>query len=419
MNHLELKPSLEDDANPVFPFRQLLPIAFATSLAIFAMGIIIPLMPFYVTTMGGSDANAPYIYSVFSLAALIAAPFWGNLSDRYGRKNILMISLMGTVASYLWLALASDLWQLYGARVLAGITAGWMATSQAYIADVTLTKHRAKGMGLMGAAFGIGFTLGPALGGILFSGKLEKFLTPHDFLIPCLISMALSLFALGMIALVLQEPNHHNQDLQKKKILETYGFWANWFSPVLYKSPILMKYLGLYFCVFLVFTSIEGIFAIWSATILNYGPSQVGMVLAYGGLITIFIQGGLIGKLTQKYGEAKVVMVAILCLMIALALLIATHSMMVLLLAMSFLSLAMGLHNPAMQSLISKSAPPEHQGLILGNAQSAMSFARVLGPAWGALSFGAFTAQTPHWIGLIFLTMVFPVAYFMVFRKSI
>lgn len=393
-----------------FPFKKLLFLALATALAIFAMGIIIPIIPFYLKSLGGEAQHAPYIYSIFSLAALLSSPLWGSLSDKYGRKQIMLIALFGTALSYGWLSVANDIWHVYGARAMAGLTAGWMATSQAYIADVTDKKHRAKGMGLMGAAFGVGFTLGPALGAFLFSDLDLNDITRDDFILPSLIALGLSFAAMLLVWVKVKEPEKHASNALKQHDVQQFGILARWFSPAALQSKKIFYLILLYFAVFLVFTAVEGVFAIWAAAKMGFGPKQVGYLLAYGGLITIFIQGGLIAKLAKTIGEAKTVILALINLAIALALFGISDHLWEILLAMSFLALAMGLHNPSMQSLISQNAPEAHRGRIMGTAQSAMSFARILGPAWGAQAFGLIDISAAFWIGLVFIALILPIA---------
>ena len=157
--------------------------------------------------------------------------------------------------------------------------------------------------------------------------------------------------------------------------------------------------LRLYFLVFIVFTAVEGVFAIWAAARLSLGPGQVGYILAYGGMITILVQGGLIGRLTHYCGEKWLVITALGLLASALFLLANADNMKSLILAMTLLALAMSLHNPAMQSLLSQQAPEERRGLVMGAAQSTMSLARVIGPVWGAQAFALFSPSAPYWIG--------------------
>src|SRR5580704_14164007 len=164
-------------------------------------GLIIPLLPFYAERFGASPQQVTILMAVYSLMAMLAAPVWGRLSDRIGRRPVLMASMLAAALAYLWLGLASALWMLFAARAFAGACAGNIAAAQAYIADVTPPERRARGMGMIGAAFGLGFIIGPALGGVLAGDNLAT----ADLRTPGLVACALSLVALLGVVLVLKE----------------------------------------------------------------------------------------------------------------------------------------------------------------------------------------------------------------------
>ena len=361
------------------------------------MGVLIPLMPFYLTALGGQDTIAPYLFAMFSLSAFISTPFWGRLSDKIGRKPVLMISLAGTMIAYLWLAFASSVPELFGARILAGLTAGWMVAAHSTIADLTPQNQRAKGMGMLGAAFGIGFTLGPGTGGLMMD-KGPVIPLPEDFRLPALLSLGLAGAAFFILMIFLKEPRLKSDsapDTDNKR----QNFLQLWVPLEVFRLDGITPLLRLYFLVFLVFTAVEGVFAIWAAARLSLGPGQVGYILAYGGMITILVQGGLIGRLASQCGEKWLVIAALAFLSSALFLLAIADNIPILIVAMTLLALAMSLHNPSMQSLLSQQAPEEKRGLVMGAAQSTMSLARVIGPVWGAQAFALFSPTAPYWIG--------------------
>ena len=361
------------------------------------MGVLIPLMPFYLTALGGQDTTAPYLFAMFSLSAFISTPFWGRLSDKIGRKPVLMISLAGTMIAYFWLAFANSVPELFGARILAGLTAGWMVAAHSTIADITSQNQRAKGMGMLGAAFGIGFTLGPGTGGLMMD-KSPVIPLPEDFRLPALLSLVLAGAAFFILLIFLKEPrlkSDSDSDTDNKR----QNFLHLWIPLEVFRFQGVTPLLRLYFLVFLVFTAVEGVFAIWAAARLSLGPGQVGYILAYGGMITILVQGGLIGRLASQCGEKWLVIAALAFLSSALFLLAIADNTPILIVAMTLLALAMSLHNPSMQSLLSQQAPEEKRGLVMGAAQSTMSLARVIGPVWGAQAFALFSPTAPYWIG--------------------
>ena len=358
------------------------------------MGVLIPLMPFYLTALGGQDTTAPYLFAMFSLSAFISTPFWGRLSDKIGRKPVLMISLAGTMIAYFWLAFANSVPELFGARILAGLTAGWMVAAHSTIADITSQNQRAKGMGMLGAAFGIGFTLGPGTGGLMMD-KGPVVPLPEDFRLPALLSLVLAGAAFLILLIFLKEPSRKIEPAPPTK----ENFLQIWIPLEVFRLDGITPLLRLYFLVFLVFTAVEGVFAIWAAARLSLGPGQVGYILAYGGMITILVQGGLIGRLASQCGEKWLVIAALAFLSSALFLLAIADNTPILIVAMTLLALAMSLHNPSMQSLLSQQAPEEKRGLVMGAAQSTMSLARVIGPVWGAQAFALFSPTAPYWIG--------------------
>lgn len=382
------------------PVRALLPLALATCINIIGLGIMIPLLPFYAKSLGGSDLDAAVIFSVFSACSFLAAPLWGRLSDRLGRKPVMIISVIGTVASYIWLSQAHVLWELFASRALAGATAGWLATSQAYVADVTSGRDRAKGMGLLGAAFGIGFTIGPGIGSVAVGD--------HAYMIPALLSAGCATLGLIVTVLMVKEPERHRASATVT-LTPGIGILAD---------PVLRKLLLPYFLVSLVFTGIEGIFALWCLHELDLGPREVGMFLVFAGLINAFIQGGAVGRMSEKMGEVRVAMIAVIALGVAFASFILIDNLWLVLIPMAGLAIGMGLHNPAMQALMSRVAHHERKGSVLGVAQSAASLSRIAGPAWAGYLFEHYGRNVPFEAAIVVLIVVMVLLFGLVRRQE-
>lgn len=374
--------------------RPLIPLAAATCLAIVALGIVMPVLPFYVTDLGGGKDLAPLIFSTFSAAALLAAPFWGRLSDRIGRRPVLLVAIAATVLAYLWLAMASEIWELFASRAFAGATAGWMAASQAYVADVTGEENRAKGMGLLGAAFGIGFTIGPGIGG-LSVGQGDA---AEGYILPALLASGFAAAALLVTLLFVKEPERLRAKAGERVKLSVL------------REPMVARLLLLYFLVALVFTALEGVFAVWGADRFDLDARDVSYYLVFAGVITVIVQGGLVGRLSARFGEARVAIAAGVVLLAASLSLIFVVSAWQVYLPMALLAIGMGLNNPACQSLLSRHAPDHLKGSVLGAAQSAQSLARILGPAWAGWSFGTLGAQSPFVIGAVLMLAAILVA---------
>ena len=378
--------------------RPLLPLVLATIFSIVGLGMIVPVLPFQVEALGGEKGHAPYIFSAFSAAAVISTPIWGWMSDRIGRKPVLLASAGVTMLSYLWLANVDTLTALYGSRILAGLAAGWFATSAAFIADVTSEQDRAKGMGFLGASFGIGFTIGPALGAWAVGHGSENFALPAYAATGCAVICIL------LTLVWVKEPQRHVEGATVR------------FATSVLTHPDISRLLVLHFTVHIVFTAMEGVFAIWAASRFGLGAREVGMFLAYSGIVSVIVQGGIVRRLVPKLGEAKTVGLAVGTLALTMLTLLMVDAPIWILVPMGLLALGMGLHGPAMQSLLSQVAPPSMKGGTLGNAQSAQSLARVLGPAWGAAAFTAFGTESPFLIGFAVLAGAFVFAVILVRR---
>lgn len=364
-------------------FRALVPLAVATCANIIGLGIVIPLLPFFTKSVGGGDFEAAAIFSVFSACAFLTAPLWGRLSDRVGRKPVLLLSAAVTVLSYIWLANATTLWAVFASRALAGLSAGWLATSQAYVSDITSDADRAKGMGLLGASFGVGFTIGP------FIGALTVGRESPDFVLPAYLSAVLTLVGLAIALVFLREPARHAVRAASSAMAA--------FRVLADRS--LTRLFAPYFLVFLIFTGLEGTFALWCLHVLGAGPDMVGVYLGFAGIVTAVVQGGGVGRLSRRFGEAKVAAAGVVCLAAGLVVLGLIDSSAWVFLAMALIAIAMGLHNPAMQSLMSQAAPADWKGGVLGAAQSGASLARIAGPALAGLALTHIHVTAPFWIG--------------------
>ena len=371
-------------------FKSLLPLAAATCVNIIGLGVVIPLLPFAVKSVGGGNFEAAAIFSVFSACSLLSAPFWGRLSDKIGRKPVMLISVLATAISYVWLANADSIFAIYASRAFAGFTAGWLATSQAFVADVTCPEDRAKGMGLLGAAFGIGFTIGPAIGGFAVGGENP------DFVGPAYISAVCVAVGLLITLVLVKEPNRHSETEAEmgSDALRVLG------------DRKLRRLMIPYFLVALVFTGVEGTFALWGASVLEIGAREVGYFLAFAGIVSAIVQGGLVGRLSKRLGEVRVALIGVTALLLAVVSMILVTDVTWLAVPMALLAIAMGFHNPAMQSLMSQEAPADWKGGVMGAAQSAASLARIAGPALAGLAFANISVTSQFWIGAIILLPV-------------
>jgi DHA1 family tetracycline resistance protein-like MFS transporter len=353
-------------------------------------GLVIPLLPFYAERYGASPETVTLLMATYSFLQLFAGPIWGRLSDRYGRRPVLLASLAGSVASYLWLGMADALWMLFAARAIQGAMAGNIAAAQAYIADVTTPENRAKGMGLIGAAFGLGFILGPAIGGLLAGGDPNA----PAVHVPFFLGAGLSALAFLGTLLLLREsldPAHRRQ-AKTSRIAAVGAALAR---------PRLRLLVLLFFVVIFAFSGMETTFAMWAKRQFGWGPRPVGYLFAYVGILSAALQGGLIGKLTRRFGEERVVVAGNSAIVVGLLALPFAVTVPLLCLATALLAIGLGLTQPSLNSLISRQAGAHEHGEVMGVAQSTGSLARILGPAFAGVLFGEFGRDAPYFAGAL------------------
>jgi DHA1 family tetracycline resistance protein-like MFS transporter len=340
-------------------------------------GLIIPLLPFYAERFAASPLQMTALFAIFSLMSLLTAPLWGRLSDRVGRRPVLMASMAAAALAYLGMAFATGLWMLFAARAFAGACAGNIAAAQAYIADVTPPEKRAKGMGMIGAAFGLGFIIGPVLGGVIAGDDIAT----ADLATPCLIAAMLSFAAfLGVAVLLPESLTRPTQTDRRGRIASAQAAFAH---------PGLGRLLLVFFLVILAFSGMETVFAWWAIAQFGWGPRSTAFVFFYVGLLSAAMQGGLIGPLTRRYGEERLMLSGLGLIALGLVLMPFAVTLPLLLAAVSALALGMGATQPSINSLISRRAGAERQGEVMGVAQSAgalfAEFGRNAPFLWGAL----------------------------------
>ena len=366
-------------------------------------GLIIPLLPFYGEHFQATPAEVGALMAIYSLAQFIAAPLWGRLSDRVGRKPVLALSLLGATLSYVWLAYSESLWMLFAARALGGFMAGNIATAFAYVADVTTPANRAKGMGIVGAAFGLGFIFGPAIGGILAGADPMH----ADYQTPALIAAALSAVAMMLTVLIL--PKSLSQSVRQAHRAMPPADRRQALAQAL-RRPSVGRLITIAFLATFVFAGIETIFAMWSRRRFGWGPEQNGYLFAFIGLISATVQGGLVGRLAKHFGEHRLVVAGAATLAIGIFATPFASSVSLLGFTMLGVALGFGLMTPSLNSLVSLSVDAGVQGGTMGVTRSATTLARVLGPAWAGLLFEYLGKDWPFFAGAVIMTGVIMVA---------
>jgi MFS transporter, DHA1 family, tetracycline resistance protein len=367
-----------------------MPVLFLIVLIdLIGFGLVIPLLPFYAERFSSSPQEVTLLMATFSMMQVVFAPVWGRLSDRVGRRPVLMISMGAAALAYLWLGFASAVWMLFAARALAGACAGNIAAANAYIADVTTPEKRARGMGMIGAAFGLGFIIGPALGGVVAGNNLAT----ADLRSPGLIACGLSLIAFLGVVLVLKEslPKGLAPRSRKSRIAALRDALAR---------KTLARLLLIFFLATLAFGGMEAVFALWAMAQFGWGPEQIGYIFTYVGVLSAIMQGGLIGKLAARFGEEKLLIAGLGLTALGLLAIPLAHDLPVLVVAMSCLALGMGAMQPSLNSLISRRAGAEEQGEVMGVAQSVASLSRVLGPLLAGALFAGLGRDAPFLVGM-------------------
>lgn len=369
-------------------------------------GIIIPLLPFYAEYFDAAPYVVTLVLATYSLTQLFSAPWWGGLSDRIGRRPVLIASLAGAVVSYVWLGFADTLWMLFAARALGGVMAGNISAAFAYVADSTTPENRARGMGMIGAGYGLGFFVGPAIGGILAGPDALN----ADYQTPALAAAGLSFVAFCLAIAILKESLSDEirarVAARPKKTLRTQLAEAS-------KNSTLMRWIGLLFLATFIMAAMETTFAMWAERGFGWGPRHIGFILAFVGLLSIIIQGGLIGRLTRIFGERNLVIQGALVLAVSFFFMPFAQSAPVLLVVMAGLAYGFSVITPALNSLISLEAEPERQGGTLGLSRSASIFARVVGPACAGVLFSAFGRHSPYFASAAIMLVV----YFLALRS--
>jgi DHA1 family tetracycline resistance protein-like MFS transporter len=348
-------------------------------------GIIVPLLPFYAETFGASPLTIGLLFAAFSLCQLIAAPALGDLSDRYGRRPVLVFSLAGTVVSFVMLALAHSIALLFAARIVDGLSGGNISTARAYVADVTAPKDRARAYGLIGAAFGLGFILGPAISGLL---------ARVSYTAPIWAAAAITLVATAMAWLWLPETVHR-----------AHAGTGNPFRylPGLMRRPVVRRMLAIDFIYWTAFSVFQTTFALFAARRFGFDAPRTGYFLAAFGLLGAVIQGGMIRSIVHRLGDKPTFRLGLVCAAAGLVSAAVAHSIAVLAVSLVPLAFGMGFGHPTMASLVSLVAKGDEQGRVQGAASAVESLGRTVGPIWGNASLQHVNESMPYISAAAFL----------------
>ena len=348
-------------------------------------GMVIPVMALYAERLGAPADQIGWLMTGYSAMQFVFTPIWGRLSDRYGRRPLLLLSIVMTAAAFLGYAIAPSFHWLLVSRLFAGAATANIAIAQAYIADVTPPEGRARGMGIIGAAFGLGFILGPAMGGVLSSVSLSA---PGY-------AAALLAGLNGVAAFfILPEPAARVEGHRRARFLALLDEL---------RKPGIRRLIVMYFLTILAFSGMEATFALLAAHRYHLDSTHVSYVFAFIGVVVTVVQGGLIGPLTRRFGERALLVVGLLAQCVGLAALPLAGGMAGLLAACVPLAFGSGLTTPAITSLISRSAAADDQGGTLGIGQSAAALGRVAGPISATNAFDKLWFAAPYFGGALLM----------------
>jgi DHA1 family tetracycline resistance protein-like MFS transporter len=369
--------------------RRLGSLFIVSVIDILGFGILIPLVPYMGVRFNAPPEWITPIMGSYSLCQLIAAPFWGRLSDRYGRRPILMASLAGACVSYLILGFASSIGGLLVSRMLGGFMAGNISAAFAYASDVSAPEKRAASLGLIGAAIGIGFTVGPAVGGLLAGNNLQT----ASFLLPATVSACLSLLAIALVAFMLPESNTLEMRAARRA--------GPRIGPLrLLRERPALRYVAI--AALLVTTAqsiLDSILGLWALDRFGFGPRTVGLLIFCGAVLAVLTQGGLVRVLVPRLGESRLATIAVGVFVGGLLLVSEAAGIGVTILGLALCGIGMGAFTPSNSALASKQSTGHDRGSVMGTYQSSSSLARVIGPFASGPLYAVLGSKAPFLAG--------------------
>jgi multidrug resistance protein len=356
-------------------------------------GIVLPLLPYYAETYGASALAIGCLSTSYSLMQFIFTPVWGRLSDRFGRRPLILLSLAGSCVGFLIFGLARNLVFLFAGRMVAGIAGAIIPTTNAYIADVTTPENRARGMGLVGAAFGLGFILGPAIGGIL---------APYGYDKPALLASAMA--GINLVFAYFKLPESITDDIRRRASKRRFDLQT--LIDAL-RHPRIGLLLAMYFVVTFAFANMEATFGLLNEHRYGLSARQTGYLFTFIGLLMSLMQGVLVGRFVKLWGERWCIVLGTFTMIFGLGLLPFAPNIALYCGVLALLSFGTGINNPSITGLLSRNSHADEQGGIMGIAQSMASLGRIIGPIWGGYAFGALGFRWPFISAALFMTMAF------------
>jgi DHA1 family tetracycline resistance protein-like MFS transporter len=369
--------------------------------------IVMPLLPRFADQYGFSKGQIGLLLAAYPLCQLVAGPILGRLSDRYGRRPVLAVSQAGTALSFLILGLSRNYTVMLLARMLDGASGGNILVAQAYVADVTTPENRSRGLGLIGAAFGVGFVLGPLLGGLL----LELPLGPEWRLrVPFLVAAGFSTLAWVLVLARLPESLPADTGARQSARVLSWRGLADTVS-----SPRIGLLVAVGAMVVLAFAALEGTFSLFLKERLGWGAGPAAFAFALLGFVSALVQGGLIRRLVPRFGEPRLILCGIAALAVGLAALALATNLPALLGAILVVGIGQGLASPSTQGLLSRVAPKGEQGAVFGTLTSAQTLARMINYVVANYLLGRGAPSSPYWEGAAIAVVAWALAAWVIF----
>ncbi len=370
--------------------KRLFSIILVVFIDLLGFSLILPLLPYYAETFSANQTTTGILIASYALMQLIGAPILGRLSDRFGRRPVLLLSVFGTFLGFLLLGFANALWMLFASRILDGLTGGNLSVAQAYISDVTDEKSRSKGLGMIGAAFGLGFIIGPVTGGLL---------SQWGYAVPAFAAAVISLINLILIYAWLPESLTAEKRSQMTEKRPAFSFGA---LLVAFQRPFTGSILITRFFFGLAFAIFQTIFSLYALAKFNLTARDTGFVLTYVGVLSVIVQGFLVGRLTSRYREDLLITASVVLMGISLIGWALAPSVLWLYIILTPTALSGGLLNTLLSSTLTKAVAPQEIGGILGLSAAVESSTRIIAPILG----GVLLQQIGTWAPGIFGAVV-------------
>lgn len=359
---------------------------------VLGFGLIVPLLPFYVERLGGGPETVTLIIALYSLLQFATAPLIGRLSDRYGRKPLMAWTMLGTVLGHALLGIADSLWLVIVSRAILGVMAGNLGVAFAYASDITTEDQRAKAIGTLSAAFGMGFMFGPGIGGLLAGADV----TSANFLLPAFSAAGLAIAGLLCILFFLPESlktedRSHQANTSQFSMLEQVKITFN------LPSVAMLSFVS--FLLYAAWSMLLSIFALWANRVLGHGPREIGFVFMYMGMIGTVTQLTLIGPLEKRFGEVSVIFITVVAMFVGMLMIASATDLTMTIIATTVLATAHSIFTPMVTSVVSKRASSKDRGTVLGMFQGFGGLGRVVGPAFAGFAFAQLGYSSPYLMG--------------------